>query len=97
MLALLISASIAAPVEGGVQVAIGQGGFGLARDFALTNKDLEVQLLEVQRLSEIALAQERRARQEEVERQLLEAENQRKSRELEETFSAWIARTFSPD
>jgi hypothetical protein len=35
MLALLISASIAAPVEGGVQVAIGQGGFGLARDFAL--------------------------------------------------------------
>lgn len=63
----------------------------LARDFALTNKDLEVQLLEVQRLSEIAIAQERRARQEEVERQLLEAENQRKSRELEEARQLQIS------
>jgi len=63
----------------------------LARDIALTNNDLEVQLLEVQRLSEVALAQERRARQEEVERQLLEAENQRKSQELEEARQLQIS------
>jgi sigma-B regulation protein RsbU (phosphoserine phosphatase) len=56
----------------------------LARDFALTNRRLAVQLKEVQRLSELALEQERRARQEEVERRLLEVDNERKTQELEE-------------
>lgn len=46
--------------------------------------ELERQLEEVQRLSEKTLAQERLARAREVERRLLEAENERRARELEE-------------
>jgi len=56
----------------------------LSRDFALTNRDLETKLEEVKTLSEKALEQERRAREEEVSRKLLEADNARKTRELDE-------------
>jgi serine phosphatase RsbU (regulator of sigma subunit) len=56
----------------------------LSRDFALTSRDLEAKLVEVKSLSEKALEQERRAREEEVTRKLLEADNIRKTRELEE-------------
>lgn len=56
----------------------------LSRDFAKTNRQLEQKLAEVQHLSERALAQERLSREKEVERKLLSAENERKSKELEE-------------
>jgi len=56
----------------------------LARSFARTNRDLAAQLVQVRELSERALAQERRAREEELARQELEAENARKTAELEE-------------
>ncbi len=56
----------------------------LSRDFALTSRDLEAKLNEVKSLSEKALEQERRAREEEVTRKLLEADNMRKTHELEE-------------
>ncbi|MFQ5606165.1 MAG: PP2C family protein-serine/threonine phosphatase, partial [bacterium] len=49
----------------------------LSRDFARTNKNLEIQLVQVKELSEKAIRQER-------ERAQLEAENARKSKELEE-------------
>ena len=49
----------------------------LARHFALTNRNLEAKLVEVKELSEKTLQQE-------VERTKLEAENARKTRELEE-------------
>lgn len=56
----------------------------LSRRFATTAFELERQLEEVQRLSDMTLAQEREARKREVERRLLEAENERRARELEE-------------
>jgi serine phosphatase RsbU (regulator of sigma subunit) len=49
----------------------------LSRDFARTNKNLETQLVQVKELSEKSIRQER-------ERAHLEAENARKSQELEE-------------
>jgi serine phosphatase RsbU (regulator of sigma subunit) len=56
----------------------------LSRDFAKTQKRLEHKLIEVKHLSERSLEQERLNKQKEIERKLLEAENERKSRELEE-------------
>jgi len=49
----------------------------LARNFAKTNKDLEIQLEQVKSLSEKTLRQE-------IEKTKLEAENERKTKELEE-------------
>ena len=49
----------------------------LSRDFARTNKNLKTQLVQVKELSEKAISQER-------ERARLEAENTRKTKELEE-------------
>lgn len=56
----------------------------LSRDFAKTQKRLEHKLLEVKHLSERALEQERINKEKEIERKLLAAENERKSKELEE-------------
>lgn len=55
----------------------------LSRNFAQTQTRLKDKLEEVQYLSEKALEQERVNRQKEIERKLLEAENERKSQELE--------------
>jgi len=56
----------------------------LSRDFAVTQKRLEQKLVEVRDLSEKTLEQEKRNKKIEIESRLLEAENERKSRELEE-------------
>jgi serine phosphatase RsbU (regulator of sigma subunit) len=56
----------------------------LAYQYSRTNKDLKNQLIQVKVLSEKNLLQERKAKQREIEKSLLEAENSRKSRELEE-------------
>ena len=75
------------PVEGsiyGSAVMIFAMSIYLSRDFAKTNRQLEQKLREVKHLSERSLAQERINQQKEVERKLLSAENQRKSKELEE-------------
>jgi serine phosphatase RsbU (regulator of sigma subunit) len=56
----------------------------LSREFANTNKKLQHKLVEVKHLSERSLQQERINKQKEIERKLLEAENTRKSNELEE-------------
>lgn len=55
----------------------------LASDFARIQRELEDRLAEVERLSEERLRQERAAREQEVSRRLLEAENARRGRELE--------------
>ncbi len=55
----------------------------LARTYATTRRELELRLVEVQELSSQALAQEQAAREEEVKRRLLEAENERRGSELE--------------
>lgn len=56
----------------------------LSRDFARTQKRLEHKLIEVKHLSERSLEQERINKQKELESKLLAAENERKTRELEE-------------
>lgn len=56
----------------------------LSKDFARTNKRLQFKLIEVKHLSDRSLQQERINKQKEIERKLLEAENERKSSELEE-------------
>jgi serine phosphatase RsbU (regulator of sigma subunit) len=68
---------------GGTVFIIGMSIF-LSYQFARTSKDLEIQLDQVQKLSEKTLRQERQARRRELEKKLLEAENARKTRELEE-------------
>ncbi len=55
----------------------------LSKRFADTNRELLAQLRQVRELSEQKLEQERRAREDEVERRLLEAENRRQADELE--------------
>jgi serine phosphatase RsbU (regulator of sigma subunit) len=79
-------------IEGNVQFVniAGSGGLILAmslflsRDFAVTQKNLESKLREVQVLSEKTLQQERISKEREIEKRLLEAENERKTKELEE-------------
>lgn len=56
----------------------------LSRGFAETNLRLEYKLQEVKELSDKAIEQERLAKQKEIDRLLLEADNQRKTHELEE-------------
>jgi hypothetical protein len=56
----------------------------LSRDFALTQKRLGLKLNEVRILSEKAIEQERINKEIEIESKLLEAEHNRKSKELEE-------------
>jgi len=56
----------------------------LSRDFAVTQKKLEQKLIEVRHLSQRSLEQEKINKKKEIETKLLEAENRRKSRELEE-------------
>jgi serine phosphatase RsbU (regulator of sigma subunit) len=63
----------------------------LSRNFARTNRELEKQLQQVKELSDKTLEQERRARKEELSRKLLEADNERKTKELEEARQLQLA------
>jgi len=56
----------------------------LSKIVADTNKDLEKQLVQVKELSQKTIEQERIAKDEELTRRLLEADNERKTNELEE-------------
>lgn len=56
----------------------------LSKRFSDTNKDLEKQLIQVKELSQKTIEQERKAKEEELSRRLLEADNNRKTKELEE-------------
>ncbi len=56
----------------------------LSRSFAETNLRLESKLKEVQELSQNAIDQERQNKKREIERLLLQADNERKTNELEE-------------
>lgn len=72
-----------APFYGQLGLTISMSIF-LARYVANINKNLEAKLVEVTALSQKALEQERLVKQKEIERAHLEAENARKTRELEE-------------
>ena len=56
----------------------------LARSSSQTNKNLEIQLTNVQKLSAEAIEHEKRTSKLELESQLIKLENERKSKELEE-------------
>jgi serine phosphatase RsbU (regulator of sigma subunit) len=56
----------------------------LSRKFAMVNTDLEDQIIHIKDLSEKTIAQERRAKEQEIARIKLEADNFRKTRELDE-------------
>lgn len=70
-------------IYGAVVLGIAMSAF-LSRRFALTNRELEVQLGQVRTLSEKALAHEREALKAEMDRRLLTADNERKTKELDE-------------
>lgn len=67
-----------------ITVLIGSLSFYLLRDFAKAQIKLEYKYLEVQHLSERSIDQERRNKEKEFKQKLLEAENERKTAELEE-------------
>ena len=80
---LLERLGITAPTEGGayrvywgICCAMLSVSVHLARRFAGTSRDLETQLIQVRRLSQQALEQERQIRQQEVEQRVLEEELQ---------------------
>ncbi len=56
----------------------------LSHKFAATNRDLAEQLAAVKKLSAEVLEKERQAKDQEIKRRLLEADNRRKTNELEE-------------
>lgn len=56
----------------------------LSRDFAVTQRRLEQKLIEVKHLSKRSLEQERVNKEREIEKRLLEVEDKRKTKELEE-------------
>ncbi|MGE5499491.1 MAG: SpoIIE family protein phosphatase [Syntrophothermus sp.] len=70
--------------EYGMLLLILANSISLSLDFAKTNRDLEKKLKEVKILSQKTIEQERQARETEIGRKLLEADNERKTRELEE-------------
>jgi serine phosphatase RsbU (regulator of sigma subunit) len=63
----------------------------LSKKVADTNKNLEKQLEQVKELSEKAIEQERKAKDEEIARKLLEADNERKTKELDEARSLQLS------
>ncbi|MGD8782464.1 MAG: SpoIIE family protein phosphatase [Ignavibacteria bacterium] len=72
-----VIAGFYAPYMWGVLIFVLSMSISLARDYALTGKDLEYQLANVKELTEKTMQQE-------LNQKLLEAENDRKSKELEE-------------
>jgi len=100
---ILIVYDILPPVFGidhpylvGILAMLFSTSIDLARDFALTSRNLEKQLIQVKELSEKTLAQERLQREQEIQRVLLEKENQRKSLELEEARKLQISMLPEP-
>lgn len=63
----------------------------LSRSVARSNRDLKQQIVQIKGLSERALEQERRAKEEELNRRLLEADNRRKTQELEEARAVQLS------
>jgi serine phosphatase RsbU (regulator of sigma subunit) len=89
-LQILINYSVISNVFGSDQVylygmllmAIAMSIF-LSYNFARVNKDLEMQLINVRQLSEKVIEQERMAHKLDLERKVIEVENERKNKELE--------------
>ncbi len=67
-----------------ITVLVASLSFYMLRDFAKAQTKLEYKYLEVKHLSERSIDQERRNKEKEFKQKLLEAENERKTAELEE-------------
>ncbi len=86
----LIELSVLSPVASVDMVIVGTlllsicFSIDLSRNFARTSRNLAEQLIQVQRFSLQAIENERLAREEELARRMLEADNARKTSELEE-------------
>jgi serine phosphatase RsbU (regulator of sigma subunit) len=63
----------------------------LAQTHAITSRDLERQLVRVRELMDESIEHERAAREEEVRRRVVEADNERKTRELREARELQLA------
>jgi serine phosphatase RsbU (regulator of sigma subunit) len=88
---ILLDYAVVPPVSETNQVfGYGMVGFAVAMSLFLSynmsqmNKDLQTQLHKVKELSAITLEQERTANKLELEKRLIESENERKTKELEE-------------
>jgi serine phosphatase RsbU (regulator of sigma subunit) len=88
---ILISTDLIEPLGGfhyvyfmGVVVFVISMSLSLARDYAFTSYNLKKKLMEVKELSAKTIEQERRVRDQEIEKRLLVEDNKRKSRELED-------------
>lgn len=75
----------------GVIIFVFSMSIAFAYDFASTSKNLEKKLEEVKILSEKTIEQERFAQEHELKRKLLEADNNRKTKELEEARSLQLS------
>ena len=91
ILQILLDFSVISPLTEYNQVFVyGMIGFAvsmslfLSYNLAQTNKDLGTQLVKVKELSERTLEQERIANKLELERRIIESENERKTKELDE-------------
>lgn len=91
VLQILLDFSLISPLSEYNQVFVyGMLGFAvsmslfLSYNFSQINKDLKTQLEKVKELSERTLEQERIANKLELERRIIESENERKTKELEE-------------
>jgi len=98
ILQMLMSVGIIEPIYGvvspyiyGVLIFIFAMSISLARDFAITRKSLEKKLNEVKELSERTLKQELAAKELEIKRRILEADNKRKTDELESARNVQLA------
>jgi serine phosphatase RsbU (regulator of sigma subunit) len=95
---ILIGLKIVAPIGQfgvvyiyGVLILSVSVSIDLSRRFAKTSRDLEQQLVQVKELSRKTLEQERRAKEQEIAHKLLEADNARKTQELEEARQFQLA------
>ncbi len=88
---VLIEVGILRPIGGqslvwmyGIPILAVSMSIHISLNFARTHRELRTQLVRVKELSDAALAQERRAKEEEIQRRLLQADNARKTEELEQ-------------
>lgn len=79
------------PFVYGVVVFILSMSIALARDYATTSKNLEKKLIEVKKLSEKTLQQELEAKELDIQKRILEADNKLKTDELEAARSVQLA------
>ncbi|WKZ69216.1 MAG: SpoIIE family protein phosphatase [Melioribacteraceae bacterium] len=88
---LLANWGIGMPFIYGVIIFILSMSIALARDYVTTSKKLKLKLEEIQELSEKTLQQELAAKELDIQKRILQADNKRKTDELEAARSVQLA------